>query len=67
LTRDGHDVDGWIQLIRSYVVLGQLDQASAAGQNAQAALRDDSLALQRLDAAANELGIKIPISIPPKR
>lgn len=60
LKRDGHDVDGWIQLMRSYVVLGQRDQASTAGQNARIALGNDSEALRRLNTAAKELGVSLP-------
>lgn len=32
LSRDGRNVGGWAQLMRSYVVLGQADQAVAACQ-----------------------------------
>lgn len=60
LTRNGNDVDGWVQLMRSYVVLGQRDQASAAARSARAALGDDNDALHRLDAGAKELGVDLP-------
>jgi cytochrome c-type biogenesis protein CcmH len=60
LSRDGHDVDGWAQLMRSYVVLGQQDQAVAAGQRARLALNKDADALRRIDDTARELGVKLP-------
>jgi cytochrome c-type biogenesis protein CcmH len=60
LQQDGHDVDGWTQLMRSYVVLGQQDLAVAAGQRARVALRNDVDALRRLDSAAKELGVNLP-------
>lgn len=60
LTRNGNDVDGWIQLMRSYVVLGQRDQASAAARSGRAALGNDTEALHRLDAGAKGLGVDLP-------
>lgn len=60
LKRNGEDVDGWIQLMRSYVVLGQRDQASAAGRSARVALGKDTNALRRLDEGARELGVDLP-------
>jgi cytochrome c-type biogenesis protein CcmH len=60
LKQDGHDVDGWTQLMRSYVVLGQRDLAAAAGQRARVALGNDVASLRRLDAAAKELGVNLP-------
>jgi len=60
LQQDGHDIDGWMQLMRSYVVLGQRDEAAAAGQRARVALRSDVDALRRLDSVAKELGVNLP-------
>jgi cytochrome c-type biogenesis protein CcmH len=60
LKQDGHDIDGWTQLIRSYVVLGQRDQATAAAVKARTALSHDADAIRRVVAAAKELGIVLP-------
>lgn len=60
LQQDGLDVDGWMQLMRSYVVLGQRDLAAATSQRARIALSNDAGALRRLDAAAKELGVNLP-------
>ncbi len=60
LKQDGHDVDGWIRLMRSYVVLGQQDKASAAGQSARIALSNDPEALRHLNSSAKELGVDLP-------
>jgi cytochrome c-type biogenesis protein CcmH len=60
LAHDGHDVDGWTRLMRSYVVLGERDLAAAAGQRARVALSNDAGALRQLDAAAKELGVDLP-------
>jgi cytochrome c-type biogenesis protein CcmH len=60
LKQNGRDVDGWMQLIRSYVVLGQRDQAVAAAASARVALGGDADAIRRVAAAAKELGIALP-------
>ena len=49
LKKDGSDVPGWVQLVRSYRVLGRTEQANAAVADAHAALASDQEALQRLD------------------
>ena len=49
LKKDGSDVPGWIQLVRSYRVLGRTEKAKAAIADAHAALASDQEALQRLD------------------
>lgn len=49
LKKDGSDVSGWIQLVRSYRVLGKADKAKAAIADAHAALASDQDASQRLD------------------
>ena len=49
LKKDGSDVPGWVQLVRSYRVLGRTEKAKAAIADAHAALASDQEALQRLD------------------
>jgi cytochrome c-type biogenesis protein CcmH len=49
LKKDGSDVAGWMQLVRSYRVLGKADKVKAAIADAHAALANDREALQRLD------------------
>lgn len=58
LKQDGSDVDGWIRLVRSYVVLGDADKARAAITDARAALGNDSEKLRRLDDGVKELGLE---------
>ncbi|MDO8533436.1 MAG: hypothetical protein Q7S17_01670, partial [Xanthobacteraceae bacterium] len=48
LKQDGSNLDGWIQLVRSYRVLGQADKATAATAEAQVALAGDPDKLRRL-------------------
>ena len=55
LKKDGSDVPGWIQLVRSYRVLGKADKVKAAIADAHAALASDQEALQRLDQGLQEL------------
>jgi cytochrome c-type biogenesis protein CcmH len=49
LKKDGSDVLGWVQLVRSYRALGRTEKANAAVADARAALASDQDALQRLD------------------
>ena len=49
LRKDGSDVAGWIQLVRSYRVLGKADKVKATIADAHSALANDREALQRLD------------------
>jgi cytochrome c-type biogenesis protein CcmH len=55
LKKDGSDVQGWVQLVRSYRVLGKPDKASTAIADAHAALVSNQEALQRLDQGLGEL------------
>jgi len=55
LENDGTDVDGWLHLIRAYMVLGESDKESAATAKAKQALTGDSGKLQKLDAGLKEL------------
>ncbi len=57
LAASPHDKDGWLRLMRSYMVLGQPDKASAALGSARQAFKDDAAALAEFDAAANQLGM----------
>jgi cytochrome c-type biogenesis protein CcmH len=49
LKKDGSDVPGWIQLVRSYRVLGKADKVKTAIADAHAALSNNQEALQNLD------------------
>jgi cytochrome c-type biogenesis protein CcmH len=49
LKKDGSDVAGWVQLVRSYRVLGKSDKVKTAIADARAALATDQEALLRLD------------------
>jgi cytochrome c-type biogenesis protein CcmH len=55
LKKDGSDVPGWIQLVRSYRVLGNADKANAAIADARTALANDRDGLQRLEQGLQSL------------
>jgi cytochrome c-type biogenesis protein CcmH len=57
LAGDGRDVEGWLKLIRSHVVMGNKDKARTAWRNAQAALTGNKDGLAAVNAAAQELGV----------
>jgi cytochrome c-type biogenesis protein CcmH len=57
LRLDGSDVDGWIQLVRSYVVLGGRDKARAAVIDARRTLAGEPDKIRRLDEEAKRLGV----------
>jgi cytochrome c-type biogenesis protein CcmH len=57
LAQNPRDADGWVRLMRSRMVLGQSDRASAALQSALRAFNGDRATQQRLRAAATELNV----------
>jgi cytochrome c-type biogenesis protein CcmH len=58
LHRDGADVEGWLRLVRSYMVLGEPDKARAAVVDARRALAGDAVKLRRLDDLLRGLGLE---------
>jgi cytochrome c-type biogenesis protein CcmH len=58
LQRDGSDVEGWVRLVRSYMVLGDRDKAVAAVGNARRALASEPDKLRRLDEFIKGLGLE---------
>lgn len=58
LAQDGSDIDGWLRLMRAYMVMGARDKASAAAADARKALAGDADRLRRIDELAEQLGIK---------
>jgi cytochrome c-type biogenesis protein CcmH len=55
LQRDGSDLNGWLQLVRSYGVLGDAEKERAARANARAALANDPGKLRRLEEGFKDL------------
>lgn len=55
LKKDGSDVSGWVQLVRSYRVLGKGDKATAAIADARAALANNPESLRQFDDGVRSL------------
>ncbi len=51
LKKDGSDVNGWVQLVRSYRVMGDTTKEKAAVADAHSAFAKDPAKLKQLDAA----------------
>ncbi|MBX9828788.1 MAG: c-type cytochrome biogenesis protein CcmI [Xanthobacteraceae bacterium] len=58
LKQDGSDVDGWLRLLRAYMVLGDKEQARASAGEARRALEGNADGLRRLDEAIKGLGLE---------
>jgi cytochrome c-type biogenesis protein CcmH len=58
LKTDGKDIDGWLRLVRAYMVLGDRDQARAAVGEARQALAGEPDKVRRLDELAKGLGLE---------
>jgi cytochrome c-type biogenesis protein CcmH len=58
LQNNGSDIEGWMRLVRSYMVLGETDKARAAVADARRALAGDAAKLQQLDELIKELKLE---------
>ena len=58
LHNDGADVEGWLRLVRSYVVLGDRDKAKSAAAEAKRALSDHPDAIRQIDDLVKGLGLE---------
>jgi cytochrome c-type biogenesis protein CcmH len=57
LEKNGHDIEGWLRLVRAYKVINETDKARAALASARHDFDGDPKALARIDALAHELGL----------
>ena len=57
LKADGSDVEGWLRLMRAYMVLGERDLARTAETDARAALAGNADRLKQLDDGVKSLGL----------
>jgi cytochrome c-type biogenesis protein CcmH len=55
---DGADVEGWMRLVRSYVVLGDRDKAKGAAADAKRALAEHPDEIKRIDDLVKGLGLE---------
>lgn len=57
LKQDGNDVDGWLRLVRAYMVLGEQDKARSALADARQAVGNDAERLRTLNEGLKNLGL----------
>jgi len=57
LKRDGSDVEGWMRLVRAYMVLGERDKARDAATAARHALESEPDKVRRFDELVNALAL----------
>jgi cytochrome c-type biogenesis protein CcmH len=58
LQRDGSDIEGWLRLVRSYMVLGDRDKALAAVGDARRALAGEPEKLRKVEELVKGLGLE---------
>ena len=58
LKQDGSDVEGWLRLLRAYMVLGDKEQARAAADDARRALASEPDKLDRVDELIKGSGLR---------
>ncbi|HEY8337362.1 MAG TPA: c-type cytochrome biogenesis protein CcmI, partial [Tardiphaga sp.] len=57
LKSDGNDVEGWLRLVRAYMVLGDRDKAKQAVADARQAVGSDAGRLQQLNDGLKSAGL----------
>ena len=57
LKRDGSDIDGWMRLVRSYMVLGEREKALSAATAARESIGADADKRRRFDDFVKSLGV----------
>jgi cytochrome c-type biogenesis protein CcmH len=58
LHAEGGDVEGWLRLVRAYVVLGDRDKAKSAAGDARRALASRPEEIKRIDDLIKGLGLE---------
>jgi cytochrome c-type biogenesis protein CcmH len=57
LKQNGDDVDGWLRLVRAYIVMGEPDKAKSALADARQAVANDAERLRQLNEGLKNLGL----------
>jgi cytochrome c-type biogenesis protein CcmH len=57
LKQDGGDVEGWLRLVRAYMVMGERGKAVSAVLDARQAVADDAERLRQLNEGLKNLGL----------
>jgi cytochrome c-type biogenesis protein CcmH len=58
LQKDGSDIEGWLRLMQSYMVLGEREKAVSAAGDARRAFASEPEKLRRIDEFAKGLGLQ---------
>ena len=57
LKQNGDDVEGWLRLVRAYIVMGDRDKANGALSEARQAVANDAERLRQLNEGLKNLGL----------
>ena len=57
LKQNGDDVEGWLRLVRAYMVMGDRDKAASAVTDARQAVANDAERLRQLNEGLKNLGL----------
>jgi len=57
LKQNGDDVEGWLRLVRAYMVMGERDKATSAVIDARQAVANDAERLRQLNDGLKNLGL----------
>jgi cytochrome c-type biogenesis protein CcmH len=57
LKQNGDDVEGWLRLVRAYMVMGDRDKAKGASADARQAVANDAERLRALNEGLKYLGV----------
>ena len=57
LKQNGDDVEGWLRLVRAYMVMGDRDKAKGASADARQAVAGDAERLRALNEGLKNLGL----------
>jgi cytochrome c-type biogenesis protein CcmH len=57
LKQNGDDVEGWLRLVRAYIVMGDRDKAKGALSDARQAVANDAERLRQLNEGLKNLGL----------
>ena len=57
LKQDGNDVEGWLRLVRAYLVMGEREKAAGARADARQAVANDAERLRQLNEGLRNLGL----------
>jgi cytochrome c-type biogenesis protein CcmH len=57
LKQNGNDVEGWLRLVRAYIVLGDRDKARSAQADARRAVANDAERLRQLNEGLKDFGL----------